>query len=188
MLQPQSDEDIRPVVEEIKRLDPLVDVRWNPRARITKPGSYTILGKRTDPEYLGLWEVIRYNSPGLTDRGYVRLCFVTKPVRFGRREILMMETDGPYAPIGSWLIEYMRTWDSAQRQFAKVMEEVDVENERFQEGELAALIDGGGAHQEACERVYHRVAGPYWMGGAQGKAHPITVERMFGKGKRTCQA
>ncbi len=186
MLQPQSDDEIKPVVEALRRLDPLLDVIWNPKARILAPGHYTSLGQRTDPTYEGLFQVVRYNTPGLHDRNYVVLANVTKPTRFGKRNVLMMERDSGYAPVGEWLVEYMQTWDAAQRHLADSLQSVDEENEKRQSA--AAEIDGGGAHQEALEKVYHKAAGSYWMGGAQGKAHPVTEATLFGKGKKTSTA
>ena len=185
-MQPQSDDDIRWVIEELQRLDHLLDVRWNEKAVIVKRGDYSVLGKNTPHEYDGLWEVIRYETPGLTDRPFVVLFQVTQPVRVGRRQILMMESKGPYAPIESWLIEYMQTWDAAQRCFAESMNEAWRAHEEAEN--LDAIINDRAAHQEAAEKVYAEHAGPYWMGGAQGRAHPETVQLLYGKRKKSSTA
>lgn len=186
MIQPQSDEAIRPIVDELKRLDSLVDVRWNPTAVLVKRGDYTVLGKRTDAEYDGRWQVIRYDTPGIHDRNYVVLVTVTQPVRIGKRQILMMQSKGPYAPIEHWLIEYMQTWDAAQRRFAENMASMWADHDQAEIAAVDAHVRDRAAHQEAAEKVYREGGGgEYWMGGAQGKAHPATVATLFGKGKKT---
>lgn len=179
MLQPQSDEEIRPTVEALKRLDALLDVQWNPKARVVTPGRYdATAGKRHAPVYDGRWQVIRHDTPGLTDRGYVVICEVTAWERVGDRGIIMMDHKGAYAPIGDWLVEHMQQFDAAQRKFAAVMDEVWKQHEQAESNEHVATRD---AHVEAAERVYATAAGPYWMGrGADLENTPT-----FGKGKKT---
>lgn len=176
MLQPQTDDEIRPVVEQLQLLDARLDVQWNPQAVLRKAGAYTALGKNVPAEYDGRWEVIlRDRATALTDREYVVLCVVTKAERYGRRQVLIMEKDGPYAPVGEWLVEYMRTWDAAQkRQLEENQKVLDREDELA--NSAAEHIADRAAHQEAAERVYRKVAGEHWIG------------RGFGKGKKTTVA
>lgn len=176
------------MVDELQRLiDPLLDVRWNPTARVVRPGYYLAeAGKRVDPVYDGRWEVIRHNTQGLNKhRDYVVLFQVNTWKRYGARGVILIDREGDYAPIGPWLIEYLRTCDAANTAAHAVLkEQLDREEEAI-ERDLQNTVHDRAAHQEALEKVYHNAAGPYWMGGAQGKAHPVTVEAVFGKGKRT---
>lgn len=181
MNQPQSDEQIRPVVEALRRRDPLLDVIWDPKARMLKPGNYDAAGGiRTDPVYDGRWRVIRRDTNGLQNRDYVIICTVTKPTRIGRRQILFMEENGEYAHVEEWLTEFIDTWDRAARHA------MDVEKERDRiDAEIDAEEDTRAAHQQALEKVFHESGGTHAIGGAQGKAHPETIKTLFGKGRKT---
>lgn len=178
------------MIDALRRLDPLLDIIWNPKARLVKPGWYNAeAGKRHDPEYDGRWNVIRWDTPGLhAGRQYVVICEVTEPVRAGKNRILMMQDGGAYAPVGEWLVEFMQTWDAAQRAFAARMDEAWQEHEKTDTLALEGAIKDRDAHLEAAERVYAKAAGPYWMGGAQGKAHPVTEATLFGKGRKSSTA
>lgn len=175
---------------ELQRLDPLLDVQWNPKARIVKAGYYLAeAGKRVDPVYDGRWEVIRWNTPGLNQRrDYTVLFQVCEWKRYGARGVILIEREGAYAPLGPWLVEYMRTCDAANvAAHQQLKDELDRQEEAI-ERDFQNTIADRAAHQEALEKVYHKAAGPYWMGGAQGKAHPITVREVFGKGRKTAAA
>lgn len=175
---PQSDDEVRPVVEALRRLDPLLDIIWNPKAVLTKHGAYSVLGHATAPEYDGRWEIIRYDpSASLHDdrvhngRPYVRIIRVTALASGGIADKYpVMIADGAYAPIGFYLVGYMALWDRAQQHFIGAMDALWAEHERVDELRHA---DSQAAHQQALEKVYREHGGgAYWMGGAQGKASP----------------
>lgn len=177
---PQSWEELAPYIEALKRLDPLLDIRWNPKAFMTQPGSYSALGKRVDPVYDGRYEVIRWQTPNLhRERGYAVICTVTEPyvLQSGGKTIPMMQDHGPFAPVGWWLVDFMALWDRAQGRLAEAYaEEVWAEHDRNEANEF---IEQRAAHQEGAERIYRKFAGQYWMGGSQGKAHPETEKALW---------
>lgn len=187
MLRPQSDDEVNEVVEALRRLDPLLDVIWNPKARISKPAQYSVLGHRVDAEYEALWQVIRYQTATKLhdERDYTVILSVTELDRSGRYPI--MKADGPYMPVGPWLVEYMQLWDAAQRAFADAMDQQWREHEK-----IDALTHDQAAHQEAAEKVYREHGSEYWMGGAQGRGseqfnQAMWPEQSFGKGKRAIE-
>lgn len=178
MLQPQSDEEIRPYIEELKRLDPLLDVRWNPESVMLTKGSYSELGKAIRPTYDGRWEVIRYQTASWRgdDRPFVVICTVTE---FGREGgILFMIKGGAYAPIGDWLLELMRSADSANvEQFTKLREKIwaqhdaaDRAHDEIDEGAMREALDHQAFRQNFAGGVgrYHG-KGADFSGGSQSR-------------------
>ncbi len=177
MLQPQSDEEIRPVVEALQqRLDHLLDVRWEPKAVLVKAGSYDVLGGRVDPVYDGRWEIIRYQTATKlhVEREYTRITRVTEVVMDGK--VPVMIADGAYAPIGWWIVDYMQLWDRAQGAAAEAMQRLWAEHDAIDE---LRHEDDKAAHQEGLEKVYREHGSEYWMGGAQGKADPRTAVALW---------
>lgn len=129
MLAPQSEEEIRPIVERLQQIDPLLDIRWNPEAVIVKPGSYSVEGHRVDPIYDGRWEVIRYQTPSLrskVERDFIVLCTVTEPhTEGGILYMVPLRDGGKYAPIGEWLVTLMHEADAQNvEQFRKLREKL----------------------------------------------------------------
>lgn len=172
MLAPQQDDEVRPVVEALRRLDPLLDIVWNPKAVMTKRGSYDVLGGRVDPEYDGRWEIVRYDTSAALreDRTSVRICRVTELATGGIADKYpVMVADGAYAPVGMYLVAYMAVWDRAQQHWINAMEQFWEEHEKVDRLNHA---DSQAAHQEALHKVYREHGGEYWTGGAQGKASP----------------
>jgi hypothetical protein len=184
VIQPQSDEEIREVVEGLRLLDPLLDVIWNARAKMISRGGYSVLGERTDAEYEGRWQVIRYQTATKLhdDRDYTVILTVAECDRSGKYPI--MKDDGAYAPLGQWLVDYMKLWDAAQRAFNDAMDHQWREHEK-----IDALTHDRAEHQEALEKVYRESpnGSEYWMGGAQGRGSDAFNASMFGKGKRTVE-
>lgn len=120
-MQPQSSEDIRPFVEQLNRIDPLLEIVWDPKARVVVTGSYSVTGKRIDPVYDGRWRVIRYDSPEYghagfhPERGFTVVCEVTE---YGEQDgVLFMIVDGAFAPIDQRIVSLLRaadTWNTEQ--------------------------------------------------------------------------
>lgn len=109
---PQSQDEVGPVVDALRRIDPLLDVIWNPKARMVERGAYSVLGKATAPKYVGRWQVIRYDTPHTDSRrNYCLICTITRPeVRDG---ITCLVDNGEYMPVGSWLVDFMQSADAA---------------------------------------------------------------------------
>lgn len=112
MLAPQSWDEVGPVVEALQRLDGLLDVIWNPKAKMLARGAYSALGILTPPSYAGRWQVIRYNTEHTNSRrDYALICTVTQPVVVDG--IRCLQADGEYAPVGWWLVELMQSADAS---------------------------------------------------------------------------
>lgn len=174
MLAPQSDEEIRPIVEGLKQLDQLLDVRWNPEAIIVAKGSYSALGKRVNPVYDGRWDVIRYDSPthghaGVhPDRGFTVICTVTEPKREnGILFMVPLREGGRYAPLGDWLLEFMRQSDAQNvNAFTALRQKLWAESDRAERAEDAI---NEGAVREALDHNHFHANYAGGVGNWQGK-------------------
>ena len=169
---PQSGEDVEAVVRDLKTLDHRFDVRWEPKAVMTKRGRYDTMGKVIHPEYRGLWEIILKDKAFSTAewRGWTRVCFVTKPVDVAPGLTAMVQ-DGEYAPLGPWVVEYLRQADKAnQAEARRRQERLDALNDAADERAMRAGEDG---EREALERQYH--AGTK-AGGGVSQFHPVGID------------
>ena len=79
--------------------DSALDIRWNPQSYITRPGQFDVYGNPTPPTLEGRWEVTR-----ALPTGQVLLVWQVKE-----------EITEAYRPLGDWLLDYMMTWDRANR-------------------------------------------------------------------------
>lgn len=168
-VQPQSDREIQPIVEALQQMDPLLGIRWNPEARLLKPGSYSETGKLIAPEYEGRWNVTRQiprdDRRHYEGREYIVICEVTEPKR--EQGVLYMERGGAYAPIGEWLLEYMRAADAANvRIFEDMRKKVWAQHDRTdeQEGELDEAMAREGLNRAQFKANY---------AGRVGNWHPV---------------
>ena len=169
---PQSGEDVESVVRDLKPLDVRLGVRWEPRAVLVRRGRYTGEGKLIDPVYRGLWEIILDDKQaGTADwRSWTRICFVTEPTEVATG-LRAMAQDGAYAPLGPWVVEFLRQADKHNRDEAqRLSKRLDSMNERNDEAKLA---DGDDAIEEAASKQYH--AGTK-AGGGVSEFHPVTVQ------------
>ncbi len=167
---PQSGDDVRLVVEDLQALDSLLDVRWEPHAVIVKRGGYDAMGKIINPTFRGLWEIIRYDGFATqSHRPWTRICFVTQPVEIVPGVKAMVE-DGEYAPLGAWLVEFMRAADKWNREEAqKLSATLDAMNER---NDQAAIDAGDEATAEAAGYQYFEGTK---AGGGVSEFHPVKV-------------
>lgn len=110
---PQSQEEVGRIVRELRLMDPLLDILWNPKAILVEKGSYTETGKLIPPIFDGRWEVIRHQTENMhPERGdYAVICQLSQPAR--QDGLLYITKDGPYAPVGEWVLELMRSADAA---------------------------------------------------------------------------
>lgn len=117
---PQSQDEVGPVVAALKSIDHLLDIIWQPKAFMTARGSYSVTGTMTPPTYAGRWQVIRYETPNLSaKRDYCVICTVTEPVI--HNGVRCLTEEGPYAPIGFWLVDFMHAADSANTKAMEAM-------------------------------------------------------------------
>lgn len=138
-LQPQSDADLRPIVDGLKALDPLLDLRWDPEAVVVDRGSYSVMGKRIDPTYDGRWQIIRHDSVNTghggfhPDRGYTVICHLTEWTRDnGVIRMVALRDGGAYVPVGEWVLEMMHQSDAENvRTMEEIRRRVWAENDRL---------------------------------------------------------
>lgn len=157
MLQPQSDDEIRPIVAELRRLDERLDIRWNPRAKVNPGGGFDVYGN-PNPAFRieGRWEVILSRSDGQPPD-------VVYQVRW--------DGDGKeaYRPVGWWLVEFMRRWDSTQAHFRAEWEKAWAEHDAVEQ--RGQQLDDA-ATQEFLDEMAFDFGGPYWIGrGAEFNEH-----------------
>lgn len=180
---PQSDEDIQRFVGELRVAvsDPLLDIRWNPKAVMVAPGRYDGFGvMKRGPVYDGRWEVIRHDTAASLhlERDFTVIVQLNGYESFkgSKRTVLFMHAKGPYTPVDRRLIDYMEQCNAANVAFHDqllAMDEMDAAAEREDVANVTA------AHQQAAEVVYRKVGGRYWMGGAQGKSAPDTERALW---------
>lgn len=146
MQAPQSDADLQPVIQALRRLDHRLDVRWNPRAKIVERGRIDAYGKVSQPRHDGRWEV------GIVE-GDNRWLVIY--------QIRSDDGSEAYKPVGLWLVEFMQKWDSHQAHFRSVVDQAwkehdDVDTraetiddaavrETVEVGHFAAYAEGGRA-------------------------------------------
>lgn len=153
--QPQSDREIRPIVEALRAMDEKLDLVWNPKQHMLTPGSYSETGKLIPPEYDGRWNVIRHQTENLhPERGdYAVICVLSEPRR--QDGILYLTKDGPYAPVGEWVLELMRSADAQnQRTFKALRHKLWAQHDQLHEND--AKINEAEA-REGLDRVLHKV-------------------------------
>lgn len=173
MDQPQSPDQVQAFVDELRLAvnDPLLGVRWEPRAVMVARGGYDVTGKVKDPVYRGLWEIIRDSTRDKTAtwRSWTRICFVTQPVRVEAGLDAMVQ-DGLYAPLGEWLITFLKQANLANLKAAqRVRRRLEALNERNDE---AALRAEDAAAEEAASRIWHKGTA---AGGGVAEFHPVGV-------------
>jgi hypothetical protein len=168
---PQSGIDVESVVRELQLLDPLLNVRWEPKAVMETRGGYDAVGKVINPIYRGLWEIIRDDGQGTAPwRSWTRVCFVTKPTDVATG-LPAMAQDGEYAPLGPWVVTFMRQadqWNHAEAR--RLRERLERMNDQRDQ---RAMDAGDDATEEAASRQYH--AGTK-AGGGVSEFYPVTIQ------------
>lgn len=169
---PQSRDEVDVIERELQRMDARLAIQWEPRAIMVKRGGYDAMGKVINPVYDGRWKVVVRGDPNRTAmwREDSLVTYVTAPQTMGSgaRKVHLMTADGPYAPIGWWLVEHMRSWDRANREMidAHLREQLDAENDRVDRETLAA---GEAGEAEALDRMFFDGT----MRGGVSTIHPV---------------
>lgn len=167
---PQSDVEVAPVVERLRRLDPRFDIRWEPRAVMVRRGSYDAQGKLTASTYDGRWEVVLRGAQDKTAnwRDWVRMCFVT-PIVDVAPGVAGMEQEGPYAPITDQVAAFFEQVDYLNRQgLAALHAKIDTANERVEQQRLDAFAD---VDQSALSKAFFTGT----MEGGVSQFHPVNI-------------
>ena len=148
---PQDRRDVQLVVDRLRLAvnDPHLDIQWEPCAVLVVRGRYDAMGKMIDPVYRGLWEIRRYHDASRTAawRDWRRICFITEPEE--HKGMMLMYADGPYAPVGEWVVDFMRQCDAAnrsriedtQRKLAMLDAELEKDQENANVDEDTAMLD-----------------------------------------------
>lgn len=153
MLPPQSDDEVRPVEDALKRLDPLLAIQWNPRSLVDYgPKAFDVYGLPKEREHRGLWEVVRYETHERSG----------KPALICR--VCSDDGNQTYRPVGWWLVEYMQRWDAAQAHYAAEMEKAWAAHEARFETQASTFDQAKG--EEALDRIFTRFVdgGSNWQG------------------------
>lgn len=142
---PQSRAEILPIVRELQHLDPLLDIRWNPACLLIEAPRFTVTGGTTPGRYDGRWEVVRAKSASWRNAG--------EPLSDDFVAVIYQVRDeqGHYKPVGPWLAEYLRKWDTQQAHFRDELAKLRREEEREEEAFMA--VDEG-----AVEHAVHQLA------------------------------
>jgi hypothetical protein len=109
---PQSDAEIELVERELRVLDSGLRIRWNPTARVRKTAFFDVVGNVICAEHEGREQVVKIDTP---DRDQCPN---------GEAIVYTLEFDatsdekyGAYRPVGLWLVDFLKKWDSAQAAF-----------------------------------------------------------------------
>lgn len=167
---PQSDAELLPFIQALQGLDARLDIIWNPRAVMEKRGGFDASGRVLDPQWGGRWEVILHDVSAKTAnwRAHTRVCLVTEPVTVATG-LQAMQADGAYAPVGDWLVEFIRAADQwNQEKLRHLGGQLDVLNETLERNRFQAALD---AAADKSRRLYH-------AGTARGhisEFHPVNI-------------
>lgn len=170
---PQSREEVEPIERALRQLDDAIRIEWEPLAVMAKRGGYDAQGKVINPVYDGRWAVVKKEDPYRTTsyRPDTRICFVTETVVVGTgaKQITAMQEDGPYAPVGWWLVDVMRSWDRANRE--AMNEASAILDDWNTQQDAAALVAGQDGEAERLEAMFMRGT----MRGGVSTSHPVRV-------------
>lgn len=112
---PQGRDEVQRVVDLLRLAvnDDHLDIGWEPKAILVRRGRYDARGRMIDPVYDGRWEIRRFHDETRTAgwRAWRRICFITEPEE--HKGMKMMYADGAYAPVGEWVVDFMRQCDAA---------------------------------------------------------------------------
>lgn len=85
------------VVEGLRNVREGLHLRWNPRAKVLRPGQYDASGDLLPPIYEPRWELWDKDPEG------------------GEYKVMTLQgPDGSFRPPGEWLVELMRLMDPAR--------------------------------------------------------------------------
>lgn len=169
---PQSGDDVDSVVRELRLLDSRLGVRWEPCAVMVTRGGYDAMGKVRSPVWRGLWEITLADKVFSTAewRDYTRVCFVTVPVDVAPG-LQAMAQDGAYAPLGPWVVAFLREADKHNRDAARRLQaRLDRMNDAADEAAARAGEDG---ERELLGRMYHTGTK---AGGGISEFHPVGID------------
>ncbi len=174
---PQSRDEVQAIVDALCLAvnDSDLDIQWEPRAVLVSRGRYDAVGKMIDPVYRGLWEIRRYRDQTQTAgwREWRRVCFITEPET--HNGTTMMYADGAYAPVGDWVVDFMRQCDAANRdRLEKVLRDQRMVDTELEKDAANREDDAGSAIMDAVwfEKEYAGGVGEYKGCGADFAGMP----------------
>lgn len=146
MLPPQSEHDIAPHLAALRTLDPFLDIRWNPRARISNYGRIDAAGNTIGPTYDGRWEIWRVPPTGEAQR-------IVVVAQEG-------DHDGEYLPIDDRIVMKMRLWDRTNAAAIAYAKRLWAEHDQARE----ARIDEDGARAFFEQKAADAFGDRQWIG------------------------
>lgn len=101
---PQSVHEVAPIEQALRLLDDSIRIIWNPACFLSRPGYIDAEGHVSPALYDGRWQIVRLN--GLIDP------HPTVIWTWGSE----LGPERPYRPVDWSLVEFMRQWDSSNRE------------------------------------------------------------------------
>lgn len=170
---PQSRAEVEPIELALRQLDDALRIQWAPKAVMVKRGGYDARGKVINPTYDGRWEIVKVGDPFRTQsyRADTRITYITAPVTVGSgtTQIQAMREDGPYAPVGWWVVDLMRSWDrhnrEAMQRASNILDELNAKQD------AAALVAGQDGEAEKLDEMFFHGT----MRGGVSTMHPVSI-------------
>ena len=173
MMAPQSRDEVDPVERRLRVLDDRLRIEWEPKAVMAKRGGYDAFGRVISPTYDGRWAIRLKGDPYRTTtyRPDTLITYVTKPVEVGSgtTKITAMSADGPYAPVGDWLVEVMQSWDRHNRE-AMMRASAILDGLNAKQDDAALLAGQEGEREKLDEMFFHGT-----IRGGVSTQHPVGV-------------
>lgn len=136
--------EVAPVERQLRdTLDASLRIVWNPKAFLSRVGSYDAEGRAIPPLYEGRYQVV---IPGKLDG--VDTVVHTLGAEEGPHK--------PYKPVGEWLVTFMREWDTANVHQMEAMQRMQRESDAL---ESALAIAAAERRQESNARFATDVLG-----------------------------
>lgn len=170
---PQGRDEVEPVERALRLLDDAIRIEWEPKAVMAKRGGYDAMGRVISPVYDGRWAIRKKGDPYRTTsyRPDSLIAYVTQPVTVGsgREKMTAMQQDGPYAPVGDWLVEVMQSWDRHNR--AAMERASAILDQLNEEADAKVLAAGEEGEREALDEMFFHGT----MRGGVSTQHPVGV-------------
>lgn len=120
-------------------MDDALRVRWNPKTVMSTMPKWDTEGRLIPAKYEGRWEVGKFQN------GEWKVIWT----------VVNPEDSESYMPVGGWLVEFFRKWDSQQAHFRGEMEKARREHDEAEA--RSAVWQDEAAAREALERKYSQL-------------------------------
>jgi hypothetical protein len=143
---PQSPVEIAPIEQALRLLDDQLRIVWNPMCVASRPGYIDVHGKVSPPVYDGRWEIVRLQ--GHIDPNPVVVWIWGTELGPAR----------PYRAVDYSLVEFMRQWDTSNREVINAHLAIREAEEREREQQRANAQEGviETLHRAATDKLHGR--------------------------------